>query len=88
MIIDGEIYKALFPNLREASDFVNACEDDGSTVSFVECHKVTPEDIIDDDDFEIPYKIEMISEMLIPNSRKIRSWRTQEEILSGLGYRF
>lgn len=85
MIIDDEPYNALFLDHFEAGDFLEGCAFDGQKVIVKGYHEVTPDDIIIDDDFETSYKVEMISEMLLPNARDFKKWSRQEAELKRLG---
>ena len=77
MIIDGSQYKALFTDHFEAKRFIKEVKADGSRISIEKFNKVDKDDIINDDDFEYPYKVEMIAIMCLPLS-EIRHKKVHE----------
>lgn len=68
MIIDGSQYKALFTDHLEAKRFINEVKADNSIISVTSWSKVGKDDILNDDDFEYAYKVEMIAIMCLPLS--------------------
>lgn len=63
-LIDGEPYEALFTDHFEADDFITANESDGAVVVVNGYKEMKIIDILNDNDFEYYYKIEMVSLML------------------------
>lgn len=59
MTINGESYMALFFDHIEAADFLDANDREGNTVVVNGYKFVTATDVINDDDFEEDYKLEM-----------------------------
>lgn len=66
MNIDGSIYKALFTDQFDADEFINECiKYDNSTVTVMQYERITtPQAVLDDNDIEYDYAIEMIAMMI------------------------
>jgi len=79
MIIDNETYKALFTDHMDAADFIDeiATESEIIVLGFTE---VTIADIINDNDFEYDYKVEMIALIVAPDNT-FEKWMQAEEFL-------
>lgn len=81
--IDGEDYKALFEDVDDMEDFIESCETfDSSIVEVIEFYEVNAQDILEDEDFEENYKIEMLAVLLLPyDMRKGANIKTLERAL-------
>lgn len=81
--IDGEDYKALFEDVDDMETFMEGCRVfDHSIVILIEFYEVNAQDIIEDEDFEENYKIEMLAILLLPcDMRKGANIKTLERAL-------
>lgn len=81
--IDGEDYKALFEDVDDMEDFIESCDTfDSSIVEVIEFYEVNAQDILEDEDFEENYKIEMLAVLLLPyDMRKGANIKTLERAL-------
>lgn len=80
---DGEDYKALFEDVDDMEDFIESCDTfDSSIVEVIEFYEVNAQDILEDEDFEENYKIEMLAVLLLPyDMRKGANIKTLERAL-------
>lgn len=81
--IDGEDYKALFEDVDDMKTFMEGCRVfDNSIVILIEFYEVNAQDILEDNDFEENYKIEMLAVLLLPyDMRKGANLKTLERAL-------
>lgn len=75
MTINNENYTALFEDHFVAADFIDEVSLDNEIV-VIGYKEVSAKDILEDDDFEYSYKIEMVGAKLYPNKK----WSKVSEI--------
>ena len=85
MLLDNERYVALFKNDFEFVHFKWECEADDMVVELLHDYEVSVEQIMADEEFEYPYQIEIVAEMLLPNPKAFSKWYEQEAELKRLG---
>lgn len=86
MTLDSILYTALFVDHFEAGDFLDENAREGTKVVLLGYEEVSAEDILADEDFEWSYRVEMASELLLPNAHDFHKWSEQESELKRLGY--
>lgn len=86
MAIDGEIYNAIFCSHDEVARFLDENEKDGSEAIVFGYVEVTTKDILEDDEFDKVYRIEMAAESLMPDIGKFYNVYQLEAFLLRLGY--
>lgn len=83
--INGERYNALFENHSKGIQFLNDLTKDGEHVEFISCHYMTVEEILQSQDFEWSYIVEVVGSLLLPNSEKYTYWTDMEYELRAQG---
>lgn len=85
MTIDNEPYNALFIDHFEAAAFLKENDDAGSIVILHKYIEVSIEDILNDQEFEWSYQIEIIAKSLFPSAYKGHKVDYLEHLLKELG---
>ena len=82
--LDGEKYEALFTSYKEVTSFVMEVIEDGVNIMLVKKEFITIEGILADDDFEWPYKVEIIAAVVAPD-HEFKKWIEAETYLKIIG---
>jgi hypothetical protein len=86
MTINGAEYNALFADPFEAADFLDVNDADGNVTIINRIQSMTPQEALDDPEFDTGYKAEVVAAVLIPNHRQYTKSEQLIDLLKGLGY--
>lgn len=86
MIINNEIYNAVFADHFEAADFLDEADREGDAIVITAIEEVSVADILADEDLEWSYRVELAAMALLDNWRSFQKWTEQEAELMRLGF--